>query len=77
MKSLDTEPACGETILASLIFLLTHYAWSGGPQLAMYVTRHIECVCVHPDIAPVVRNVCASLHAEWAERICHDAARAH
>lgn len=48
MKLLDTKSPSVETILASLIFLLTHYAWTGAPQLALYVTRHIECVCVPP-----------------------------
>jgi hypothetical protein len=55
-----------ETIVAALLYLMTHYARTGCPRLALCVSRHMQCLALHPDAAPVVRDICASLHGAWA-----------
>jgi hypothetical protein len=53
--------------MAALLYLMTHYARTGCPRLAMCVSRHMQCLALHPDAAPVVRDICASLHGAWNE----------
>lgn len=55
-----------ETIMAALLYLMTHYARTGCPRLAVCVSRHMQCLALHPDSAPVVRDICASLHGAWS-----------
>jgi len=54
-----------ETITAALLYLMTHHARTGCPRLAVCVARHMQCLAVHPDAPPVVREICASLHGVW------------
>jgi hypothetical protein len=62
----ETEVSRAETITAALLYLMTHYARTGCPRLAVCVSRHMQCLAVHPDAAPVLREICASLHGAWA-----------
>jgi hypothetical protein len=65
--STDVEPDAAriETVTAALLYLMTHYARTGCPHLAMCVSRHLQCLALHPDAAPVIRDICASLHGVW------------
>jgi len=65
-KSFDEESRV-ETILASLIYLMTHHARSGCPRLALCVARHMEALALHPRADRVLRDVCASLHGAWSD----------
>jgi hypothetical protein len=56
-----------ESIIAALVYLMTHYARSGCPGLAVCVSRHMQAIALHPDAAPVLRDVCAALHGTWAQ----------
>ena len=56
-----------ETVTAGLIYLMTHYARTGCPRLALCVSRHMQCLALHPDASPVLRDICASLHGAWSE----------
>lgn len=56
-----------ETLTAALIYLMTHYAKTGCPRLAVCVARHMQCVATHPDAGPVLRDICAALHGPWSE----------
>jgi hypothetical protein len=56
-----------ETVTAALLYLMTHYARTGCPRLAVCISRHMQCLAVHPDAPRVVRDICASLHGPWAE----------
>ena len=38
-----------ETVTAALIYLMTHYARTGCPRLALCVSRHMQCLASHPD----------------------------
>jgi hypothetical protein len=67
MRAPDPEESRVETITAALLYLMTHYARTGCPTLAVCVSRHMQCLALHPDAAAVVRDVCASLHGPWAE----------
>ncbi len=62
----DTEATRAETVTAALIYLMTHYARTGCPRLALCVSRHMQCLAVHPDAAPAVRDTCASLRGAWS-----------
>jgi len=66
----ESDESRAETITAALLYLMTHYvthyARTGCPQLAVCVSRHMQCLALHPDAAPLVRDICASLHGTWA-----------
>jgi hypothetical protein len=55
-----------ETVTAALIYLMTHYARTGCPRLALCVSRHMQCLASHPDAPVVLRDICASLHGAWS-----------
>ncbi|HEX5162535.1 MAG TPA: hypothetical protein VFV88_12500 [Steroidobacteraceae bacterium] len=63
----DPDTVRAETVTAALLYLMTHYARTGCPRLALCVSRHMQCLALHPDVAPVVRDICASLHGVWGE----------
>lgn len=67
MPAQDPEESRVETIAAALIYLMTHYVRTGCPRLAMCVSRHLQCLALHPDAPPVLRDMCASLHGCWSE----------
>jgi hypothetical protein len=53
------EESRADTLVAALIYLMTHYARTGCPRLAVCIARHMQCVAVHSDAAPVLRDICA------------------
>lgn len=67
MRNPDPETTRAETITAALLYLMTHYARTGCPRLALCVSRHMQCLALHPDASSMVRDVCASLHGAWSE----------
>ena len=71
MQDADVEESRAETLVAALLYLMTHHARTGCPRLALCVSRHMQCLAAHPDADPVVRDICASLHGAWANPITH------
>jgi hypothetical protein len=68
MRNTETEAESrAETVTAALLYLMTHYARTGCPRLAVCISRHMQCLALHPDAPKVVRDICASLHGTWAE----------
>ena len=67
MPTYDPVASRAETITAALLYLMTHYARTGCPRLALCVWRHMQCLALHPDADPVIRDICASLHGAWRE----------
>lgn len=65
MQDTDSETGRADLITAALLYLMTHYARTGCPRLAVCIWRHMQCLAVHPDAAPVVRDICASMHGAW------------
>jgi hypothetical protein len=63
----DPDASRADTIAAALLYLMTHYARTGCPRLAQCIRRHMQCLALHPDAPPVVRDICASLHGAWQE----------
>jgi hypothetical protein len=61
----DPEATRVETLVASLVYLMTHHARTGCPRLAICVSRHMQALALHPDAAPVLRDICAGLHGVW------------
>lgn len=52
-------------VAAALLYLMTHYARTGCPRLALCVARHMQCLATHPEAAPVLRDICATLQGAW------------
>jgi hypothetical protein len=67
MGNPDPEESRVEVIAAATIYLMSHYMRSGCPQLALCVSRHLQCLALHPDAPPVLRDICAGLHGSWSE----------
>ncbi|MGD9953765.1 MAG: hypothetical protein AB7S87_14410 [Burkholderiales bacterium] len=67
MRQPESETTRAETVMAALLYLMTHYARTGCPKLAVCVSRHMQCLALHPEAPAVVRDVCASLHGTWGE----------
>lgn len=57
-----------ETLMAALVFLMSHHARTGCPRLALCISRHMQCLAMHPDAAPVLRDVCAGLQGAWQRK---------
>ena len=66
MDELRAEESRVDTIVAALLYLMTHHARTGCPRLALYIARHMQCLAVHPDADRVVRDISAALHGAWA-----------
>lgn len=64
MQPDDREPRA-DILVAALLFLMTQYARTGCPRLALCVSRHLRCLALHPRASVVVRDTCASLHGAW------------
>jgi hypothetical protein len=62
-----TQDTQVESISAALVYLMTQYARTGCPRLALYVSSHLQELALHPDAAPVLRDTCASLHGAWSQ----------
>ena len=73
MKIPDPEAPRVETLTACLVYLMTHYARTGCPRLAVCVSRHMQALALHPDAAPVLRDICAGLHGVWTRACDGDA----
>ena len=73
---MDAPESRVETVAAALIYLMTHYARTGCPRLALCVSRHLQALALHPDATPVLRDTCASLHGAWAQAAAELAGRA-
>jgi hypothetical protein len=67
MRTPHPEEPRVETITAALIYLMSHYAQTGCPRLAICVARHMQCLSLHADAAPVLRDICAALHGAWQQ----------
>lgn len=70
MREPDPEAGRADLITAALLYLMSHYARTGCPRIAVCVWRHMQCLACHPDAAPVVRDICASMHGAWEPAAC-------
>ena len=66
----DPETSRVETLMAALVYLMTHYQRSGCPKLALCVSRHMGVLALHPEAPQVVRDVCAGLRESWEHAAC-------
>ena len=66
MQVPDADTPRLESLTAALVYLMTHYARTGCPRLALCVSRHMQAIALHPDASPVLRDICAGLHGAWA-----------
>ena len=68
MRATDRDEPRVEVLAAATIYLMTHYARTGCPRLALCVSRHLQSLALHPDAGPVLRDMCAGLHGCWSEK---------
>ena len=47
MNLTDFQPTRPETLVAAVLYLMTHYARTGCPRLAVCISQHLQCLCVH------------------------------
>jgi hypothetical protein len=66
MRVPESDDPRVDTVTAALIYLMTHYARTGCPRLALCISRHMQCLAVHPDAPGVLRDICSSLHGAWS-----------
>jgi hypothetical protein len=67
VKAIDPEASRPEALVAATLYLMTHYARTGCPRLASCISKHLQCLAVHPGADPVMREICASVHGAWAK----------
>lgn len=67
MHDADPYASRADTLTAALLYLMTHYARTGCPRLALCVSRHMQCLASHPDADPLVRDICAGLQGAWQQ----------
>jgi hypothetical protein len=67
MKTIDTQASRPETLVAATLYLMTHYARTGCPRLAMCISKHLQCLAVHPGADQTVRDICAGVQGAWAQ----------
>jgi len=77
MNDYDPQKTRPETLIAAILYLMTHYARSGCPRLAMCVSRHLQCLSAHPRTDPLVRDMSAGLQGAWADAAAPRAADGH
>ncbi|HEY2338534.1 MAG TPA: hypothetical protein VGI18_14320 [Burkholderiales bacterium] len=65
MQAQEEELGRPETLVAALMYLMTQHARSRCPRIANCITRHLQCLALHPAAAPVVRDMCAALAGAW------------
>jgi hypothetical protein len=65
MKTIDPQTSRPEALVAATLYLMTHYARTGCPRLALCISKHLQCLAVHPDADPIVRDICAGVHGAW------------
>lgn len=69
MNAPDFQPPTRpEMLVVAVLYLMTHHARTGCPRLAACISRHLQCLCAHPDADPTIREICASLHGAWTEK---------
>ena len=56
-----------EVILASLLYLMSHYAESPTEELRRAVSEHFDILHVHPECkSKLLRDVGQRLHRQWS-----------
>lgn len=66
MNTSESQASRPQTLIAAALYLMTHYARTGCPTLALCISKHLQCIAVHPDADPVIRDICAGMHGAWA-----------
>ena len=57
-----------DILVAALLYLMTQYERGRCPRVAACVSRHLQCLALHPQASAVVRDTCAALHGAWTTR---------
>jgi hypothetical protein len=72
MGNMDSNVSRPEMLVAATLYLMTHYARTGCPRLAICISKHLQCLATHPDADPVIRDICAGMHGVWPQATAGD-----
>lgn len=61
----DPQHSRPETVLGAALYLMTAYQRTRCPKLAACVCAHLDCLAAHPQVTPVLRELCDSLRCDW------------
>jgi hypothetical protein len=67
VQAADAGEARPDLLVAATLYLMTHYMRTGCPRLALCISRHMQCLAVHGEADPKIRDICAALHGVWGE----------
>lgn len=62
---MQPEEPRADILVTALLYFMTQYARTGCPRLAVCVSRHLQCLALHPRASAIVRDTCVSLHGAW------------
>jgi hypothetical protein len=62
---LDPEQSRAEIVLGAALYLMTAYHRTPCPRIAGCVAAHLECLARHPQVDPMIREVCAGMCDQW------------
>ena len=60
-KSSEGPPIDAPTLTSAALYLLSAYAVSGCPRLAILIKRHLQLLAVHPSVDPLLRSTSMQL----------------
>jgi hypothetical protein len=61
----DPHNSRPETVLGAALYLMTAYQRNRCPRLAACVFAHLDCLAAHPQVTPVLRELCEGLRTDW------------
>lgn len=65
MQSLDPTSCRLETLIGSLLYMMTAYPRHACPRLALSIAAHLDCLARHPDADDRVRRIAGGVCGEW------------
>lgn len=65
MQKMNPQCCRIETLISSLLFLMTIYRREGRQEVALSIANHLECLGQHPEADESVRLVATGICDEW------------
>lgn len=65
MLSINPSSCRIDTLIGSLLFLMTVYRRESRHDVALSIAQHLECLAQHPDADEIVRHVAIGMYGEW------------
>lgn len=72
MAEMDPTSCRIETLIGSLLCMMTAYRRNACRRLALSIAIHLDCLAHHPDADDSVRRIASGMCGEW-KRACPSA----